>query len=68
MGVFVVEVVFEFPGVSELLTGAMQFAPDVPVAMGFAVYSVLLVLPVMLVLDIVQGFVDPRIREGVSES
>ncbi|MFQ6102065.1 MAG: ABC transporter permease [Anaerolineae bacterium] len=67
MGVFVVEVVFGFPGVSKLIIGSMQYTPDAPVAMGFAVYSVLLVLPIMLVLDIIQGIVDPRIREGVSE-
>lgn len=68
MGVFVVEVVFGFPGVSKLITGSMQYAPDASVAMGFAVYSVLLVLPIMIVLDIIQGLVDPRIREGVAES
>lgn len=67
MGVFVVEVVFGFPGVSELITGAMWYTPDTPTAMGFSIYSVLLVLPVMLVLDIFQGLVDPRIREGASE-
>jgi peptide/nickel transport system permease protein len=65
MGVFVVEAVFGFPGISELITGAVQFAPDTPVAMGFAVYSVLIVLPMMLILDVIQAIVDPRIREGV---
>jgi ABC-type dipeptide/oligopeptide/nickel transport system permease component len=68
MGVFVVEVIFGLPGVSELITGAMRNVPDTPTAMGFAIYSVLLVLPVMLILDIVQGIVDPRIREGASEA
>lgn len=68
MGVFVVEAIFGLPGVSELITGAMRNMPDTPTAMGFAIYSVLLVLPVMLVLDVLQGFVDPRIREGAAES
>ena len=68
MGVFVIEAVFGIPGVSELITDAMRFYPDVPTAMGFAVYSVLLVLPLMLILDILQGVVDPRIREGILES
>jgi peptide/nickel transport system permease protein len=67
MGVFVVEAVFGFPGVSELITGGGWYTPDTPIAMGCAVYSVLLVLPVMLVLDIAQGIVDPRIREGITE-
>jgi hypothetical protein len=30
--------------------------------MGFAVFSVLLVLPVMLALDLVQTLFDPRLR------
>lgn len=65
-GVFVVEVVFDFPGVSEVLVQAIGWIPDAAAAVGFAVYSVLMVLPLMLILDIVQALVDPRIREGVS--
>ncbi len=67
MGVFVVEVIFGLHGVSEMITGAMAFIPDTPIAMGFAVYSVLLVLPVMFILDILTGVADPRIREEMSE-
>jgi ABC-type dipeptide/oligopeptide/nickel transport system permease component len=67
MGVFVVEVVFNLPGVSELIANAVGNQPDVPIAMGFAVYCVLLVLPLMLTLDILQGIIDPRIREGRQE-
>ena len=64
MGVYVVEVIFGFPGVSELITHSMRYYPDMPTALGFAVYSVLLVLPLMLVLDILQGIVDPRIADA----
>ncbi|MBN1977091.1 MAG: ABC transporter permease [Anaerolineae bacterium] len=67
MGVFVVEIVFGFPGISELATLSWAYTPDAAAAMGFAVYSVLLVLPLMFVLDIIQGVVDPRIREGIAE-
>ncbi len=66
-GVFVVEVVFGFPGISELITQAMLNVPDAPLAMGFAIYSVLLVLPLLLIFDILQGVLDPRIREGVTD-
>jgi peptide/nickel transport system permease protein len=66
MGVFVVEAVFGFPGVSELIVGSMRTAPDVAAAMGFAVYSVLLVLPVMLILDILQAVFDPRLRDELA--
>lgn len=67
MGVYVVEVIFDFPGVSELIR-TLGDRPDPPLTMGFAVYSVFLVLPVMLALDILQAVVDPRIREGVTNS
>ncbi len=68
MGVFVVEVVFGFPGISELVVGAMHDVPDPPLAMGFAIYSVLLVLPLLIIFDLMQGVVDPRIREGVMDA
>ncbi len=67
-GVFVVEVIFGLPGVSGLLNaspGNMRlFVPDVAATMGFAVYGVLLVLPLMFILDVLQAFIDPRLREG----
>ncbi|MBN1177843.1 MAG: ABC transporter permease [Anaerolineae bacterium] len=67
MGVFVIERIYNFPGVSEM-TQALAFLPDPPVMMGFAIYSVLLVLPVMLILDLLQAAFDPRVREGVTDS
>lgn len=67
MGVFVIEVVFNIPGVSELIVASARGAPDPPMAMGFALYSVGLVLPVMLILDIAQAIIDPRVREGVTD-
>ncbi len=60
-GVYVVEVVFDWPGVSKLITYSI-WQPDVALAAGFAVYSVLAVLCVMIVLDIIQLLVDPRFR------
>lgn len=62
-GVYVVEVVFNWPGVSKLIVPTV-YEPDVTLAAGFAVYSVLAVLAVMLLLDIVQLIVDPRLRAG----
>jgi len=60
-GVYVIEVVFNWPGVSKLITMTM-WEPDVTLAAGFAVYSVLAVLAIMILLDIVQLIVDPRLR------
>lgn len=66
-GVFVVEAVFDFPGVSELITRGMTgLAPDTSMALGFAVYSVLVVLLLMFILDIVQALVSPWIREEMT--
>ena len=65
-GVFVVEAVFGFHGLSELVTLSLSFTPDVPMAAGFAVVSVLLVLPLMVALDLIQAAVDPRVREGIA--
>ena len=38
-----------------------------PLALGFAVYSVSVVLIVMFVLDLAQAIVDPRLRERLTE-
>jgi ABC-type dipeptide/oligopeptide/nickel transport system permease component len=61
-GVFVVEVVFNYKGLSELITDSMRGVPDSSLVLGFAVYSVLLVVPIMLFLDVLKAIVDPRIR------
>lgn len=66
-GVFVVEVIFGFPGVSEVVVNSMRGAPDIVAAMGFTVYSVLLVMPVMLILDVLQAVFDPRLRDTLGE-
>lgn len=66
-GVFIVEAIFDLKGLSELIVRGLNAAPDAGLAMGFAVFSILLVLPIMLTLDIVKAVVDPRIREGVME-
>jgi peptide/nickel transport system permease protein len=65
-GVYIVEVVFNFKGMSELITRGFFVSPDAPLVMGFAVFSVLLVLPIMLVFDLLRTWIDPRLRdEGI---
>ncbi|MCI0578273.1 MAG: ABC transporter permease [Chloroflexi bacterium] len=64
-GVFIIEVIFNYKGVAEMMVDSMLFgAPDAPLTLGFAVYSVLLVLPLMFILDVLKAVVDPRVREG----
>ncbi|MFN8411898.1 MAG: ABC transporter permease [Anaerolineales bacterium] len=64
-GVFVVEIIYNFPGVSQVIVIAMSSFPDAPAALGFAVYSVIMVLGLMLSLDFLQALADPRIRDEV---
>jgi ABC-type dipeptide/oligopeptide/nickel transport system permease component len=59
-------VIFDINGLSELLIRSFQGAPDAPMAVGLSVFSILLVLPIMLILDVIQAIVDPRVREGVT--
>lgn len=66
-GVFVVEIIYNFPGVSTLITYGVGTIPDAPAAVGFAVYSVIAVLVIMFILDIIQAWLDPRYREGLLE-
>jgi len=68
-GVYVVEIIFGIPGVSSIIVAAMEsVAPDASAALGFAVYSVLIVLGLMLLMDLVQGLLDPRVRDEVLRS
>lgn len=64
-GVFVVEIIYNFHGISEIATRSMQFIPDAASALGFTIYSVVVVLLLMTILDVVQTLLDPRkMHEG----
>ena len=60
-----VEIIFNFNGLSELITFSMSQIPDAPTILGFAVITVIMVLFLMLAMDILQAVMDPRIREGM---
>lgn len=64
-GVYIIERVFNYPGVSKLAVTSMSVVPDVPLAMGFALYSVILVLAVLLVLDLAHIALNPRVRREI---
>ncbi|MGE5222580.1 MAG: ABC transporter permease [Omnitrophica WOR_2 bacterium] len=64
-GVYVVEVIYNFHGLSEIVIRSVLSVPDAPALLGFAIYSVIMVLAITFFLDIFQAIVDPRIREGV---
>ena len=67
-GVFVVEIIYSFYGISDLIVKSIQGVADPAAALGFSVYSVVIVLSLMFVLDVVLALVDPRIREEVLQS
>jgi ABC-type dipeptide/oligopeptide/nickel transport system permease component len=66
-GVFVVESIYNYKGVSYLVRNAL-LAPaiDVPIAMGFTLYAVVMVLTIIFILDLLQALVDPRSRERLA--
>jgi peptide/nickel transport system permease protein len=66
-GVYVVESIFDFNGLSELVTSGFFVSPDAPLVMGFAVFSVLLVLPIILLFDLLRVVLDPRLRDSELE-
>ncbi|MCE9647720.1 MAG: ABC transporter permease [Chloroflexi bacterium] len=66
--IFVVEIIFGLTGVSDVIVIAMQSTPDAPATLGFAVYSVIMVLSLMFILDVIQAALDPRVREEVMKT
>ena len=64
-GVFVAEIIYDINGVSGVIVEAMTGIADAAAALGFAMYSVILILLLMFVLDVMQAIVDPRVREGI---
>jgi peptide/nickel transport system permease protein len=63
---FVVETIFLFNGVSSLVVNAFSEVPDISLALGFVLFSVIVVLAVMTILDILQALLDPLVRQGES--
>ena len=57
--------VYNIDGVSGVILHAMEGVPDAPAALGFAIYSVIMVLLLMFILDVMQALLDPRVREEV---
>jgi peptide/nickel transport system permease protein len=61
-GVFIVEIIYNINGISDVAVKGMAYVPDAPAALGFAIYSVFVVLILMVILDILQFRVDPRVK------
>ncbi len=63
--IFIVEVIYDLKGISALVLDFSLPAPDAPLLLGFAIFSVLIVLVFMFLLDMIIAAFDPRIREGL---
>jgi ABC-type dipeptide/oligopeptide/nickel transport system permease component len=60
-GVVIVEVIFNLNGVGRwAATAILQY--DIPVAVGFALFSCIVTVLASLVADVLYGIVDPRVR------
>ena len=64
-GVVLIERVFNWPGVGRMAVEAIETV-DVPLIMGTVIFTAGLVVFSGILIDLVQGFVDPRIRHSRS--
>lgn len=62
-GVVLVERVFNWPGVGRMAVEAIETV-DVPLILGTVIFTAGLVVFSGIVIDVVQGIIDPRIRHG----
>jgi ABC-type dipeptide/oligopeptide/nickel transport system permease component len=62
-GAVVIETVFSYPGLGRLTVGAI-FNRDYPVVQGGLMVGAFILLAMSLVVDLLYGFLDPRIVVG----
>lgn len=62
-GVVIVERIFNWPGVGRLAVEAIETV-DVPLILGTVIFTAVLVVISGILIDLVQGIVDPRIRNA----
>ena len=62
-GVVIIEVVFNWPGVGELVVNALK-QRDFPLIQATVLVTVLLALFVQLLVDLLYPLMDPRVRLG----
>ncbi|WP_055478381.1 ABC transporter permease [Sphaerimonospora mesophila] len=61
-GAIVVEIIFNLPGIGSLIQSASQIG-DIPILLGLTAVTVVFVVIVNLLLDLVLGWVNPKVRE-----
>jgi peptide/nickel transport system permease protein len=60
-GVIITETVFDYPGIGAAAAQASTQL-DVITVLGFAMFNGLILIVANLVVDVLYGFVDPRVR------
>ena len=66
-GTILIESVFAMPGLGTLVVNAIR-SKDVPVVMGSVIFLAALFCIIMLIVDLIYAFVDPRIKARYSGS
>jgi peptide/nickel transport system permease protein len=65
-GAVITESVFSLPGLGVLLVGGIR-TKDIPIVMGATVFYAVLFSVIMLIVDLLYAFVDPRIKAKYSK-
>lgn len=60
-GSVIIERIFALPGMGEMAVNA-TYLGDTPVVMGVVVYTVIIVIAVNLIVDLVNGWLNPKVR------
>jgi peptide/nickel transport system permease protein len=60
-GAVVTEQIFGWPGLGSLLVSSIAFR-DYPTIMGITIYVTIIVMILNIIMDIIYGFLDPRVR------
>ena len=60
-GTVMIEIIYNMPGLGQLMYTAIQ-AKDVPLVMAAVIFLAVLFCLIMLLVDLVQAFIDPRIK------
>jgi peptide/nickel transport system permease protein len=60
-GAVVTEQIFGWPGMGALLVGSIT-ARDYPTIMGITVYIIVIVMAMNILIDVLYGVLDPRVR------
>jgi peptide/nickel transport system permease protein len=62
-GAIFIEVIFALPGLGQIAVGSASQG-DIPLVMGFVITVTVLVVIVNLIVDLLQGWLNPKVRRS----